>query len=392
MSSGRLFLQRLINEWKFQFGVFRTVFDWTVVAYLLTPCVIIFGFTYRSWWLEIPDWVNNLPIGILFFVFYIITWRGQFRTYVQDADQLFLLKHRQLFLRLKVWASVYTVVFQALLLGLVLLLLLPFFIYHYQLSIGKMATLFLLFISLNLFIMAVKVKLKKISMRLLQNVLTIIHFIILGVILKFVFPIWNNEQFFLLLLISCGFLLMAGIIFIPYVKKVSEFEVHLMIEKMERTKYINLIFNFSYEIEKTNIITRKRPWLFRKSQRIFKKRTPKRGFLELFAKVFIRNPLHITSFLQMNAITSMAIIYLPPIWIKVLIFLGGILVLKVWAQLVWEKIILAHPLTKKYGEYDDYYVAGKWATNFIVVIGGTILSIAFLLSNIVENYFTKFFM
>src|SRR5690625_1105819 len=101
MSSWQIFFQRLINEWKFQISVFRTILDWTVIVYIVLPIVVIFSFIYCSWWIEIPDWSILLPNGIFFFIFYLFSLTGQVRTYVQDADQLFLLKHNNIFLILK---------------------------------------------------------------------------------------------------------------------------------------------------------------------------------------------------------------------------------------------------------------------------------------------------
>lgn len=392
MRSSQLFLQRLVNEWKFQFGVFRSVLDWTVVVYLLLPSVIIFGFVYRSWWLETPEWVMQFPVGIVFVVLYFVAMNGHFRTYVHDADQLFVMKHRSLFLRLKLWGFVYSAIFQTITIAIMIVIMLPFMSQFYELSVSQIISLFCLFTVLKWLMLTVKVKMKQVSERLFQNILTVVYLAIFGVGLTFLYPIWCNEQLFLLYLLCFLGIVVIGFIYIPYITKVSALESHLMIEKIERTKYINFIFKFSYEIEKTNVITRKKPLLFRKSQRIFKKRSSKKGFLELFIKVFIRNRQYFSSYLQMVAISSVAISMIPPVWMKIFVFIGALIVLKSWATLVWEKIILAHPLTKKYGELDNYFSAKKLATNVLVVIGGTLFLSAFFFSNMLEGFFSKFLM
>lgn len=392
MNIVKIFYRRLVDEWKFQRNVFKSVFDWTVIVYIVLPALLIFSFVYRSWWGETPDWVQIFPVGIIFLVLYLLSWIGQIRTYVLEADQMFLLKHRASFLRLKIYGVSYSILSQAVMLAVVVLVMLPFLLEHFLLSKKDIGLLFLFFFSLKLFIMALKIKIKKINRRFVQKIMTFVLFLVLAIVVGFINPLWSGQQAILLLLISLGFISAAYVLAAPYIKNPSEFEKHVMLETMERMKYIHLIFNFSYEVEKTNVVTRKRPLLFRKSQRFFKKRTPKRGFLELFMKIFIRNPLHRTGFLQMVAVSAGAIIYLPPLWFKILIFIGTLFMLRVWSRLVWEKIILSHPLMKKYNEHDSYSSAKRLATNVLVVIGGVVLSVAFLLSNIINRFFDQFFM
>lgn len=390
MSAIRLFMQRLFEEWKFQFGIIRSVIDWTVVVYILIPGAIIFGFIYQSWWVEAPQWIESLPVGTVFVLFYLSAWSGHLRTFVQDADKLFLIKHEKLFLRLKLSGFVYSLIFHMFVMAVITCVFLPFLLRFYQLTILQVVSLFVLFTMIKWLIMALKVKVVKIEGRFFQRLFTLLLFLMLGTALTYIYRIWADEQIWLLFLICSVFILIMIMLYIPYLNRLSEIETNLMIEKIERTKYINLIFNFSYEIEKTNIITRKRPLLFRKSQRIFKRRTPQRGFLELFFKVFMRNPIHILGFFQMIAISSFAITVLPPMWLKITIFSGGLFVLHIWVGLLWEKIILAHPLTKKYGEHDSYFSAKNLATYFLVAIGGIIMASALILSLLMERIFDNF--
>lgn len=385
MISWRLFFQRLIKEWKFQTGVIKTILDWTVIVYIVIPGLVIFSSVYRSWWYELPEWAFLIPSGLLFFIFFLFAWVGQIRTYIQDADQLFLLKHHTLFLRLKIIAATYSIVSNGLMLLIIFLLSLPFLMKNYLYTVTEIVSLYVIFFSLKLVIMSLKIEIKRIDSQFVQKIVTTLSFIMFTMLFAFIISSWNDGKVILLTVICIALIAIAGVIIVPYVKKQSEFHNHLLIEKMERVKYIDIIFSLSYDIEKTNVITRKRPLLFRKSQRIFKKRTAKRGFIELFIKVFIRNSLHITSYFQLIFVTSFAIIVLPPMWMKITIFLGGVLVLSIWSGLVWEKIILAHPLTKKFGQYDDYFSAKRLVTNTLVAIGSIILLSSFLINNIVAN-------
>jgi len=93
MKNRTLFLQRLLKAWKFQYGVLKSIFDWTIILYLVVPAVIIFSFIYRSWWIEMQPWIEDIPLFLLFFGLYTLSWFGNIRTYIEEADTIFLLKH-----------------------------------------------------------------------------------------------------------------------------------------------------------------------------------------------------------------------------------------------------------------------------------------------------------
>ncbi len=90
-------------------------------------------------------------------------------------------------------------------------------------------------------------------------------------------------------------------------------------------------------------ISRKRPWLFRNSNRIFESRTVKNGLVELFIKAFFRNSSQIFSYLQIIGVSVTAIIILPPIWMKWLMYVLFLLIMKKWLDSIWS-IVTSKPL------------------------------------------------
>lgn len=44
----KVFIQRVISEWKYQYEVWKTVVDWIVVLYIVIPFLYIFIETYLS--------------------------------------------------------------------------------------------------------------------------------------------------------------------------------------------------------------------------------------------------------------------------------------------------------------------------------------------------------
>ncbi|MFK4997385.1 hypothetical protein ACI2OX_07030 [Bacillus sp. N9] len=130
---------------------------------------------------------------------------------------------------------------------------------------------------------------------------------------------------------------------------------------------IHLIFGMSMDMEKLPrpSTPRKTPRLYAKSNRIFTKRTAENGFIELFIKATTRSVEYIIGFLHISGWTTVAIIALPPIWLKISIACFGYIFLRAWIGSVWNKVIGGHLFTKRYAEMDAYFEAKKGRLRFI---------------------------
>ncbi|PAQ13502.1 hypothetical protein CD798_15560 [Bacillaceae bacterium SAOS 7] len=146
MYSWQLLLDRIKRNGRSKYKMWKSILDWTVLLYIAMPAMVAGGIIYRSWWIEIPEWSDQFNFFFLNFLVYTFCWFGQNRTYVQEADGLFLLKHRQKFIRMKQWALAYSVgqaVLKSLLLTLVLL---PFLLFHFSLVTSEIVGFLLLLI------------------------------------------------------------------------------------------------------------------------------------------------------------------------------------------------------------------------------------------------------
>lgn len=101
MSSSRLLFRRIRENTSYQYGILKTIFDWTVVVYLLIPSMVIGIFIYSSWWATPPGWITSIPFAALFIFFYFLLWGGQVHTYMREADRIFLRVNKPLMLGLK---------------------------------------------------------------------------------------------------------------------------------------------------------------------------------------------------------------------------------------------------------------------------------------------------
>jgi ABC-2 type transport system permease protein len=386
MNSFKIFRHRLFQNWRYQIKIFRQIADWTIWLYLIIPAIVAFIVIYRSWWIEgAPPWIQWMPIELFFVAGYLFTWLGTYRTYVDGADKVFLVKKRELFYGLKKWGFRYSVLFQALSTLVTTALLLPFIIQHYQLTSIHVGSYFLFLLSIKYMIMYIKFHIKKIEGKWIRIFLTIGFFIVVSWGAQAIAHLWENHSLMMML-----FAVVIGsaalLLYFPLLRKNSAMEAELLIENEEKQKLVNMIFQMSYDIEKTKVITRKRPWLFRNSRRIFKKRTAVNGFVELFVKVFIRNSSHIMTYFQICSVTIAAVLIIPPLWIKCFILGGFLLMMWSWLAGLWERIILSHPFTKKYQEHDAYFAARKRTITVLYVVAIIIVGIPITIGLLAFNF------
>lgn len=87
---GSLFASRVRRYWAGQYRVWRTALDWTVWLYLLIPGLLFAVGAYRSWWQHPPVWLVGLPDPLAALPPLIAAISGGIRAFAEDADVLFL--------------------------------------------------------------------------------------------------------------------------------------------------------------------------------------------------------------------------------------------------------------------------------------------------------------
>jgi len=76
--------------------VLRTAVDWVVALYFIVPLLIAVGVIYTSWWQEPPLWFDRVPVPLLAIALFLWSLTFRLRTFLEPADQVFLLQHRSL--------------------------------------------------------------------------------------------------------------------------------------------------------------------------------------------------------------------------------------------------------------------------------------------------------
>ncbi|MBY0147393.1 ABC transporter permease [Neobacillus niacini] len=378
MSSRKLLVHRLIKGWLYQYGVIKSIADWTVMLYIIIPAITIFSFVYHSWWSEIPKWMENVPFFLLFLLLYLLTWNGHIRTYTEAADRVFLMKKYTLFWGLKKWGYGYSLMYQTVLTLASFAILLPFLLNLYHFDWKQIGTLLFYFISLKTGLMFIKYQFVKIETRFKKFVYSVLTFILAGWLSQLIYFLWEIGLWFPLYLI--GVLIMSSSIYLSLraLKKLSSTDHEIEIEQKLKTGNIELIFAMAPEIEKPVVTKRTKPLLFRQSKRIFKNRTQSNGFIELFIKVFLRNYSYVSGYIVMINVTTFAIVLLPPLWIKITIFTGYLFMMYFWISVIWDRIMGTNPMMKKYLESPSYFTAKKKVIMVLYIIAIMLLLLYFL--------------
>nr|WP_275296775.1 ABC transporter permease [Bacillus sp. REN10] len=371
-------MDRVKRHRLFQYKMIRSILDWTVLLYIAVPAVIAATVIYRSWWLDMPEWSNQFNLIFLNVLAYVIGWFGSYRTYVQEADALFLFKHRVKFIQMKKWAFAYSFGQWVLKSLFITLILLPFLLFHFSFTLSENVGFFLLLIGGTSFVTAIQTLFFFREAGWKQKLSRAAVFIVLLFGHLLIFPAIIYQSMYSMavgvLLISIAFMLLW-----PRVTATAYFQDEVRKENELRSKLMNSIFQLSPDMEKPKVMKRKKPFLFRKSRRIFKQRTEEHGLIELFMKILIRNLTYLSGYVRLVSVTAGAIVVVPPVLFKVLILIGFSFFIHGWIINVWDQVILSHPISKKYETRPAFYQARKKVSVCSMALAFIFLSILFII-------------
>jgi ABC-2 type transport system permease protein len=329
MSARRLFFGRAAGELRYQWGVLRSVLDWTIVVYLVIPAVIAAPFLYEDFWQNHHlYWSERLPLELLFIIVLLLSATGNFRTYLMEADLLHLIQKKALLNPLKrngFFLSFFGAFFREFVIFIVFL---PLFSGVYGLGVQQLIPLYLAACSFRLIFLTIKKVLARTS-----------SISILFILLVLLVTLSVNVKPLITGVVS---LFVIVVVFNHHLSQITNtnrwFLKEIEIEGRERVRFIKLIMNFSMEVEKVPVNQRNQPLIFgRGSRRIFKKRSKENGVLDLLFKGFLRRNYLMTYF-QITGITVSAIIVLP-VWVKWVVFLGFAFFIRFWLKNIFSKMI-----------------------------------------------------
>ena len=310
ISPGMLFTKRLFSELKFKFDMWRIVIDWTVALYIVIPALIVGIRQYLLLWQGPPDFLKVIPPGALYFFCYFFAWSGSTRIFLREGDQLFLLNKEKWIRKIMTYGLGYSYGFNLLLTVFFFGLLAPIIFKHYHFTLEQTIVLVLItYLSKNVLGLIKQL----VSIRFIGwhhfvikrgiMLLAILFFLILAP------PGLKNKGYALFIIL----ILLAATVYLS-IRRLSlknSFFADVASEQAEKIKYVGFLLNISGINIKKAKGQRKSPWLFRNSNRIFKKRTPVNSLVELNLKSFLRNKQRLLQFFQFFLICFLVTLTIP---------------------------------------------------------------------------------
>lgn len=363
MTTAKLFLQRSLQNFRFQVKSWRLGIDWTVLVYMLVPSMIVAIAVYRSWWTDMPIWMSELPFEGFLLMFYIVAWMGSIRLFIEEADQLFLLQKRSDYLSLRRLGVGYSLTKSTLVIAIFLVIFLPYLI-EQQFTIHGLMRMFLL------------LSLWKAMLLLLKHSLFLfvprrfIRFLLLTAIFLLGIRLYIQSTVYLQLTIYF-FIVLVMLLFVVYLTRLNVHSIGHFHEELEReteAKYrvASLFLMQSGAIEQRKVKQRRKPWIFRRSNQWFKHRSFHNVVIEHYAKAWLRKPQNIFSYLRFLGFSIVALLLFPGGWNIIVL----IMILSLFYQMVkaeWEEFERSAFIQILVRNEDDFIFVKKQIVSIFVI-------------------------
>lgn len=334
MTPRQLFWIRLKRNQREQLRAWNSVLDWTVWLYLLIPGLFIGGGLYREALLDMPEWAIKMPWTALYPILLLfLLLFGQIRVFVEEADRLFLLQRPEWLQTLKRCGIGYTLVTKIIIIAIPYLLLLPFLIRAEEQSWLQLGLAFgftiVMGMILALSLQLLNGRLMGMRKRSLETLITLLF------IAAYLIPMitWARDIGLLSMSLAAGtvvfFLLLRFGLRMPI-----QFEAEVKIENAARLRSTELLM--SQVIESKPLLRVKRPYLFRFSQRIFRKSDAGTMLAEMRLKAFLRGMTHIRIWLGFISVATFAVSLVPGL-IAAFLVLALTVIGMSWLHLQWKQ-------------------------------------------------------
>ncbi|WP_058302753.1 ABC transporter permease [Gorillibacterium timonense] len=350
--AGDYFRGRLRANWAFQWRVFRLIVDWTIAVYVILPVAGVVGYNYVKWWIEPPDWFFYVSFDLVRAALFLFILQGTVRYFLEEADQLHFLQGERWADRFRRSGSIYSAVACAVSVGAVAILLTPVLLLNHRLTL---AGFLLLFVYIWLYKLAVQLILQFADIRLagwrLYGAKTLLV-ATLGAGFAVTTRLFR-EGWWMGALCCVIAAVLVGCLFRLRLQAKAAFLQDVRRDSKEKYKFVAFILRD--QVVKKPAYPRRKPILFRKSGRIFRKRTAANVLAESGLKSLFRNGQQVKSYLMLTGI-----------------FAFGSLLTRIGAQdqalftIIWliSGFILSYYVRLQWGEFQKNAFLGLFSWTF----------------------------
>jgi len=295
---------------------------------------------------------------------------------VAEADQLILLQHESWFKVMKQWGLLYSVVMTAAGQLLILIILLPFLVQGGNYTTDELLPLQVYSVGSAIIMYTISpyfYKRGKWWARLLRSSLRSLIVALLWVLPAYGYSagLWKLDYIFIALLLVILLCLWR------YVTVKLPFALQLQQEQEFRSNLTGVLLSQVQENKPTK--RRKKPWVFSKSQRLFKRSDLVYSISELRIKALLRSLSVLQVGLSIIASGSYAIILVDG-YGALAVVIGLVLVKRVWLHLQWEQWTKEQYLQLYVKESEQRKRAKSLSTNLLMIPGLLIWLAVFMIT------------
>lgn len=320
------FKRRWKDHFSKQYGVIRSVVDSVVLLYIGVPAMLIFGRSYYVLWEnELPDWLQQLPYAVIpILLYFLIYIGGGLMTYQENADVLFLRQNGQWNKGLVLRGIVASIVTQALILGLVVIVLLPVLLRGYAMDGAEIWLLYAMITGIKAVAMLSENLIGIFTTRWRTALFQSLAQLALGGL----FVTWAlmlHESSVASLLIILILLMTAVWLGRIRTHAAGRFEAEIRLEESQKTRLTGMILSGAVSSPRKS---RTRPWIFRRSNPVLKSRRPENRVAEATLKSFYRGR-ELVVYIQFIGVGITAVAA-PPFPANIIVFILLMFLLHYW--------------------------------------------------------------
>ncbi|MCM3763768.1 ABC transporter permease [Neobacillus niacini] len=335
------YIRRNKREVKFQLSAFGLVIDWTVFLYIVVPAIIALGVIDFQLWQAPPAWTSFTNVSLLGMILFFAFQFSPVRTYIERADELFVIQNLKYYQTLIQAGKWYTVLKTSLETALLILYILPIFKVGYQLSAPFVTIIYFYVFIWSLFIKLASRWFLLRGLRWWYRAFAIMAFIVYSTGFYSIFGPY-------IIFICTTVFILAMLVFLLKEENcpVRFFHAEAERERNEKWKWAAIFMRQSGEIEGIQRV-RKYPFLNKNSRAIFSERSPEKVMTEMYWKWHIRKGRQLKLYLYFLFISFNGMTIIPS-KVKFIVFLFILFAGYKIQEGIW-KTFISHPFTRNLG-------------------------------------------
>ncbi|ANE46729.1 hypothetical protein SY83_11100 [Paenibacillus swuensis] len=276
----------------------------------MIPLCLLSGNQYYRWWVTEDILTLNFPFGLTVIALYLFCWTGTIRSFIHEADQLFMLTQPDRMQSLKRYSLLYSVIIHLVSCAVVWVILLPYWVRIEGWSISIWLLTLVCTILFRFIISCVHKYNFLLNMQFWKRLITHLSFIVISA------AVYSATLLLLIRQHTAGYCLLLLLVLIMSVlcRRITRFQRSHLVKEAEfecRQRGRMLSYILGGVVNKKRIWRRKNPYILKMSNPLFTKRSTSSILVETRLKAFVRDSSQVNIVLQYLVIGAGAIWSVP---------------------------------------------------------------------------------